>query len=468
MSTAAVQQQVAPDSHPVAWLLVLALLPLICFTAVASGTAALVAMAFAIASVALTIRAARLAFGHSSTPTSLFLKLASVHAIVGFAIAGPTSSVIWGSSNISQFYGPAFLVITVGLLSTAVTYSIAVTARMPSIIAFTQKLRVDDDILVRCARVLLVIGGALMFYIYAHLDMLPLFSSSAGTARYFTQEMSDSYMRDEWLVNRALDLLTYTVPLVFCSALWRKRRIDLVLAAFGFIALLLPLRRANLMSVFVLSLVMLALKKGTLRITPRMVAIALILLLAYAGSQLIFFGVLTGADADLSSGAAAVGSALPELRDLGWIMSLARGGYWYGVTFIQPLVPLPSFISDFSQRNSLRAITTALIGLDQEQTTGGLRLTLAGEAFLNFSYVGPIVVGALFGLACAWLDRFSAYAVSASSPHAIYLAALLFCWLCLWIHLAGTQAAATVKVGLIQTAAMLFISRKRSFILTPS
>jgi oligosaccharide repeat unit polymerase len=441
-------------------LLALCTIPLISLVAVESGIASTIGVIFVVIGVATAVQAARLSFGSGETPTTIFVKVAACHALLGFVIAGPTSTVIWGSTNISAYYGPAFIVVASGLAASAIGYSVALKSPMRRLARFCSITQVDDRKLVLYARFLLLIGAAMMVTIYAKLGMLPLFSGNAGVARYFTEEVSDTYLRDEWLVNRALDLLTYTIPLVFCAGYWNRRRADFVVAGIGFLALLLPLRRANLMSVVVLSLVMLALRKGRLRIRARYVVIALLIIAVYAGSQLVFLGVITGGDADVRTSAAAIGSALPEIRDLAWIMSLTPGQYWYGITFIQPLVLLPSFISEFSQKNSLRALTTKLIGLDEDREGGGLRLTFPGEAFLNFSYFGPVIVGFFFGLACAYLDRSTAIWMEARELPGIYLAGLFFCWLCLWLYLAGTQAAATIKVGLIQTLVLFLASRR--------
>jgi len=157
----------------------------------------------------------------------------------------------------------------------------------------------------------------------------------------------------------------------------------------------------------------------------------------------------------------AAGSALPEVRDLGWMMSI-NDEKWYGMTFLQAVLPIPSFVSEFSHEHSLRQITTRAIGLDVEGQTGGLRLTLAGESYFNFGYFGVAVVGFLFGLACAVLDAAVAQLKNTDGIAGIYLSALLFSWLCFWLYLAGTQAAATIKIGLILMIFVLFFSRQRS------
>ena len=154
----------------------------------------------------------------------------------------------------------------------------------------------------------------------------------------------------------------------------------------------------------------------------------------------------------------AVGSALPEVRDLGWVMSLSDEK-WGGVTFVQALLPVPSFVSDFSQTYSLRQVTTRIIGMDQDGQTGGLRLTLAGESYFNFGYTGVVIVCALFGAACAALDVATDLLRKGKGMAGLYISSLLFGWLCFWLYLGGTQAAATIKIGLVVTIGMLFLSR---------
>ena len=163
--------------------------------------------------------------------------------------------------------------------------------------------------------------------------------------------------------------------------------------------MLLPLRRANFATIAISVVIMYFIRAGGLQ--KRYLAAVLLLAVSYGASQLYFFN-LFGWDMDASGSIAAISTALPEVRDLGWAMSLSDEP-WYGTTFFQ-LLPIPSFMSGFSKQYSIREVTTRMIKMDDERAIGGLRLTLAGESYLNFGYCGVVVLNMLFGLICAALD----------------------------------------------------------------
>src|SRR3974377_971472 len=131
------------------------------------------------------------------------------------------------------------------------------------------------------------------------------------------------------------------------------------------------------------------------------------------------------------------------------------------MTFVEAVLPVPSITSDFSRRYSLRQISTRAIGLDEEGQTGGLRLTLAGESYFNFGYAGVAVIGCLFGVACAYLDVAINKLRTTAGIAGVYVSTLLFIWMCFGLYRAGTQASATIKIGLLLTGSLMFLSRQR-------
>jgi len=154
-------------------------------------------------------------------------------------------------------------------------------------------------------------------------------------------------------------------------------------------------------------------------------------------------------------------TALPEVRDLGWTISLLDGETLNGVTFAQALIPLPSISSDWSSSHSLRAISTKLIGLDESGQTGGLRLTIFGEGYINFGYFGAIGAGFLWGLAVGWCEKLLQATGKHGTDFANYAAVMCFVWICFLVYLAGTQAAATVKVGGLLVLGVAWASKYR-------
>jgi hypothetical protein len=99
-----------------------------------------------------------------------------------------------------------------------------------------------------------------------------------------------------------------------------------------------------------------------------------------------------------------------------------------------------------------------MIGFDWEDM-GGLRLTLAGEGYLNFGMVGTLVLCALWGWGMRKVsDIIQAAGKSSNVVHA-YFAALLVSWLAFWLYLGGSQASGVVRSSALLLAGMLWICR---------
>ncbi len=437
------------------WLLTLVPLPLLCFVAVELEIAPVVAIAMLAAGGTVLGRHGRLDIAGSLLAG--FFAVAAFHVLIGFLIAGQTSRLIWIGTRAEQVYAQAFLLIAAGLFTSIIGYVVATSAAHRRLQAWCRRIDLREERVIAIARVLIIPGVILVAYVYARIGLIPLLADSPGRARYFNYQLSSDYLMDEWLVSRALDLLTFSLPLVIGSALWRQKWIDIGLAILGTAALLVPLRRANLICVVVVVLLMQALKVGRLQL--KYVAVILALVAAYAVSQFLFVKIIGLADLDADAAIAVTGSALPEVRDLAWTLDLMDGQSLNGTTFLQALVPIPSLISDFSQTHSLRAVTSRLIGLDADRQTGGLRLTLAGEAYLNFGYSGPVIIGLLFGIACGKVENLMRVLAERRVMWARWLGALVFVWLCFWVYLGGTQAAATIKIGGLLLLLSLHCSR---------
>lgn len=439
-----------------AYVVILLLLPAVCL--LAGVLDAEVALAYILLAMALTIVLRKTQSLANEEPglIPLFFASAAVHAVIGYWMAPAASIRIWIGNAAPQFYAISFLVIASGLISAAAGYALSARWQFAIVRRTFARFEADDSRFLLAARVFVVTGAIMMIVIYARMDFAPLLTASPGQARYFTSVMGDEYALSEWLVSRALDLLMFGVPLLFLSRSWYRRRSDLVLATVGFVVMLLPLRRANALSVPFVLLVVGALRSG--KVAAKRALVAVVLIAAYALSQLL---LSVPGDLDLQSSLASLGTALPEVRDLGWTIELLESERLNGSTFAQALTPIPSFASDFSKRSSLRAVTSRLIGLDAQRTTGGLRLTLAGEAFLNFDHFGPVLLGFSFGIVCSMVQTLAETLRRKQKIWACYFAAVAFVWLCFWVYLGGTQAAATVKVGALLLGISLFFARTK-------
>jgi hypothetical protein len=432
------------------YVLLLLPLPLVCFALhelmwVSGGVVMLVL------AIAAAAAAAKRRFYRRTTPVVLFFVVATGHAVIGYALAAPTSIAMPVASNASYYNAGAFILVSGGLLAAAVGYGLVLRSRMTGP-AWCTSFEVDEVRLVRWARFLMLAGAVLMSLVYARLGFVPLLTYSPGENRFITEAMSSTYLRDEWLASRAMDLLTYTLPLVLLSATWKKRRLDWLLVLIGFLALLLPLRRSPMISIIVVVTIALCFKLG--KVPAKAVATVVLLLALYVGSQLAFSKIT-----DFDNFAFAIaGSTFPEVRDFGWTMSLMGPERWSGMTFVQALSPIPSFLSDFSQQYGMRGLGSQLVGSDSGRVPP--RVSLAGEAYLNFGYSGPALLGFIFGMIGGYLDLALRLLNGRRLLWAYFIAAQLFTWICFWVYLAGTEGAATIKIGCLLLLAMYYLSRK--------
>jgi hypothetical protein len=310
-------------------------------------------------------------------------------------------------------------------------------------------------------RLLLILGSAAMFFAYWKLGFFNYISEPAKWPfiRYITSDTLGGSAAEEWLVNRAMDLISVSLPFILFCSVKRRSLSGILLSILGYLALLLPLRRANLLAVPLTFLILQAIdRQNVYRVTRKVLACAAVL---YIVSQCIFlFGIFEG-DATPRQVLTVASTALPEVRDLGWTISLLDGETLNGVSFVQALIPLPSIGSDWSKSHSLRAISTKLIGMDENGETGGLRLTIFGEGYINFGYFGAIGAGFLWGMAVGWCENLLQATGKHRTDFANYAAVICFVWICFLVYLAGTQAAATVKVGSLLVLGVAWASKYR-------
>jgi hypothetical protein len=371
-----------------------------------------------------------------------FFALAAMHCIGGYFIAfGGEANIYWLFNQHAVWFAQACLAVALGLFSMSTAYRLSDTAR----VTWINNLSIDENRLRNAVRAVVLIAAGLMLYMYSGFSVVDLALQNLGEVgklRYLGSEGA----ADVYFVVRASDALVCTLPLLW---LLKSRKLDYFIYGFGLLALVPPLRRAAIFSVLLIPFLV-----QTKQINYRKAAIAfLILLCIYVVSQVYFLNFDEG-DASI-----ALASALPEVRDLGWVMKLMDGNYLYGATFIQPFDPLPAIIDSWKESHSMGYITATLLGVDPaERTFGGLRVTLAGEAFMNFWLFGPVIFGLLLGWCAAWATRCMMHATTLPIR---YLAVTAFLWTCLWLYMGGTQAVATLKFELVVLALVYFAGRRK-------
>jgi hypothetical protein len=424
--------------------------------------ATLVATSMCVLAAALILvrRAARLHLRTAQTLCVLFFMLAVAHVVSGYFFADLTTEHTSIRSNAQAAFATALLVNSIGIFAGAVGYAWKIAGCSSGRIAAIP-IEVDQRLAGRIFSLLAAFGAVLMFLVYWKLNVLDLLAVPSQWAfmRYITSDTLNGSATDEWLVNRAMDLLTVSLPLVLFRIAKRPRFSGIVLALVGYLALLLPLRRANLIGVTLAFLILWGISRGNAyRFTRKMIMIAGAI---YLASQCLF--LLAAFEGELAPEQVLTisSTAFPELRDLAWTTSLLNGERLHGVTFAQALLPVPSIVSDWSSTHSLRYITTKLIGMDESRETGGLRLTILGEGYINFGYFGAIAAGFVWGMAVGWCEKLLAYASALDSEFWNYAAVLCFVWVCFLVYLAGTQAAASIKTGAFLLLAVAWASKYR-------
>lgn len=412
------------------------------------------------AALILVRRTARLHLQSAQTLCVLFFTLAVAHVVSGYFLADLTTEHTSIRSNAQAAFATALLVNSIGILAGAVGYAWKIaggssggTAAIP--------VEIDQRLAGRIFSLLAVFGAALMFMVYWKLNALQYLSAPSQWAfmRYITNDTVNGSATDEWLVNRAMDLLTVSLPFVLFRTAKRPRFSGIALALVGYMALLLPLRRANLIAVTLAFLILWGISRGNAyRFTRKMILIAGCL---YLASQCLFLLAAFEQEFAPVQVLTISSTAFPEVRDLAWTTSLLNGERLHGVTFAQALLPIPSIMSDWSSTHSLRAITTKLIGMDQSGETGGLRLTILGEGYINFGYLGAIAIGLAWGLAVGWCEKLLEHARALDCEFWNYAAVLCFVWVCFLVYLAGTQAAAPIKTGALLLLLVAWASKYR-------
>jgi hypothetical protein len=373
------------------------------------------------------------------SPVALFLGFAAFHCVFGYIGAFVSEEHIFSVfSHHQAWFAQAAFVVALGLFAMSMAYR---TFRS-GVRTWVTELSIDPDRLCMCARIAVLLGMALTTYLLSQMSLLDVVAEQfggLGQLRYMGTEGSLT----AWVSARALDLFAYSIPLLW---MLRRRRADIVLIVLGAIPFLLLLRRAAILSAILVPLL------AARRINYKIVVVALLIgVSVYSASQLFLLD--SGSDAQ----PAAVFSAFPEIRDLGWVMSLMRDDYLGGTTLIQPLVPLPSFISDWKTKHTMEHVTGKLIGLDDpdSRSFAGLRVTMAGEAFMNWWFIGPPIFGFLLGMGAAWAER---SLLNSRTTATRYISATLMVWICFWLYMGGTQALGTVKFGALMLSAMCFYS----------
>jgi hypothetical protein len=373
----------------------------------------------------------------------LVFVLLALHVMVGYLIAPSSVPGIVSGTLDDRAFSLSFVVIASGLMVASYAFHLSAPSQgwLPC---------VDTEKLIKVAKWMTVGATLGIFYFYGRNHLLPwqIDILSMGELRYRISGL------DEWLFNRSTDILMITVPLLFLFNGAAR-----VFSLVGLLGLAITFKRAPILDVVFVAVLANVIRTGKL---GKLVLTVGAVFCVYAASQLFYHGLLRG-DIAPENAYHSVASGLPEVRDLGWILWLNRQDLHWGTTLVQPLLPIPSFISPWIQEHGLRGLTTKMIGYDWDEM-GGLRITLAGEGYLNFGIVGAMALSALWGCGMRKISGVIKAAGESGGIVDAYFAALLVSWMAFWFHLGGSQASGAVRSGVLLLAAMLYICRPKTLV----
>lgn len=110
------------------------------------------------------------------------------------------------------------------------------------------------------------------------------------------------------------------------------------------------------------------------------------------------------------------GNTFSDLRDFSLILSSWDGHFWLGKTYIAAAFAfVPRFLSDYRDKWSLGVVTASMVGFDPK-VHPGLRPGCFGESYLNFGYMGVLVMGLVAGIVLRMVDSKVKEAVGAPHP----------------------------------------------------
>jgi len=144
---------------------------------------------------------------------------------------------------------------------------------------------------------------------------------------------------------------------------------------------------------------------------------------AHSFFVLIIFGTLYGSfrsqgslDVELDTSEVLMrlfyGNELSDLRDFAWVLSGIGDDLLYGKTYLVGILSfIPSSILEYRNTWGYGAVTAAAGNLDHT-THPGLRMTIFGEAYINFGIFGVVLLGLFSGYVLRKVDLRIKYFIS--------------------------------------------------------
>lgn len=318
-----------------------------------------------------------------------FLVLASIHAVWSYLSAAMPGSESSSANNASYFALEAFKIYFVGISAMLIGYGLSnkPTLRWRPINLNTKRFD-------RWTLALAFVGSLLIAYVLNGIGFVQMILTGTFTRYFGEEQVGSEYSLYQSLLRRGLAILVVVVPLLLLRWQQTKSKRLLFAAIASLFFMMSTVRRGPIFT----ALVALVLSNAVAGKHRRLVAILLIsFVVAFFVVQAFLITMDTNADTALAGTAFVLRSATSEVNDLAWVLSEWNHHWYMGATWLAAIWPLPATMSSFKNTYVLTLVTKDTVGLSREFESGGLRISMFGEAFLNFGYAAVVGLGLLFG-----------------------------------------------------------------------
>jgi hypothetical protein len=392
--------------------------------------------------------------GRWFTPVSLFFVFITIHAIGGYELAFVSASQIGRSGAGMEFYFvKAYAIICLGAYGIFLGYLLCPAGVGMSAAAFLVRVssRVSESEMADRARFFITISIVLTAAGMAQYGSIPLFQN---LAHRYTDTFNPAYGWVAFTVNRGRDLVQLPTALMIIMLLRRRQSSwNVICVLVALIACVLTVTRTPIIDILLIVIVASSLRG---RASMFLFGGALVLV-GYLCTQLLFVkDEVDSADRVLQI----AGGALPELRDLGHVLTNPPDLLW-GLTFLVGSLPVPGFFSEFTSAYLIRTVTLNAVGIPLTAAHGGLRITYSGELYINFGIVGVILGSLLLGVFAGWFGRLCSAARMISDVRLDFLMASLWMMFSFQLYLSGSGVAGMLKVMLF-VLALFFVPIRRA------
>ena len=318
-----------------------------------------------------------------------FLVLASIHAAWSYLSAAMPGSESSSANNASYFALEAFQIYFVGISAMLIGYGLS---NKP--IIRWRPISLNTKRFDRWTLGFAIVGSLLVAYVLNGIGFVQMILTGTFTRYFGEEQVGSEYSLYQSLLRRGLAILIIVAPLLFLRWQQTKSKWFLIATITSLFFMMSTVRRGPIFT----ALVALVLSNAVAGKHRRLIAILLIsFVVAFFVVQAFLITIDTNADTALAGTAFVLRSATSEVSDLAWVLSEWNHHWYMGATWLAAVWPLPATMSSFKNTYVLTLVTKDMVGISREFESGGLRISMFGEAYLNFGYAAVVGLGLLFG-----------------------------------------------------------------------